>query len=37
MPGGIDSERTRELAYPAKLLHNPLVPQREVSYACRNG
>ena len=33
MPGGIDSERTSELAYPAKLVLNPLVPGREVSYA----
>ena len=33
MPGGMDSERTSELAYPAKLLLNPLGPEREVSYA----
>ena len=33
MPGGTDSERTGELAYPSKLLLNPLVPVREVSYA----
>ena len=33
MPRGMDSERTSELAYPAKLLLNPLVPEREVSYA----
>ena len=32
MPGGMDCERTSELAYPAKLLLNPLVPEREVSY-----
>ena len=33
MPGGMDSERTSELAYPVELLLNPLVPGREVSYA----
>ena len=33
MPEGIDSERTSELAYPAKLVLNPLVPESEVSYA----
>ena len=32
MPGGMDCERTSELAYPAKLLLNPLVSEREVSY-----
>ena len=36
MSGEMDSERTSELAYPAKLLLNPLVPKRKVSYACGN-
>ena len=33
MPRGMDSEHTSELAYWAKLLLNPLVTEREVSYA----
>ena len=33
----MDSERTSELAYPAKLVLNPLLPEREVSYAWGNG
>ena len=37
MPGEIDSERTSELAYPAKLVLNPLVLGREVSDAWGNG
>ena len=36
MPGGMDSKRTSELAYLAKLLLNLLVPEREVSYALGN-
>ena len=36
MARGMDSERTSELAYPVKLLLNPLVPVREVSYAWGN-
>ena len=32
MPGGMTSEHTSELVYMAKLLLNPLVPEREVSY-----
>ena len=36
MPGGMDSERTSVLTYPATLAPNPLSPEREVSYACWN-
>ena len=31
MPKGMDSERTSVLAYPAKLVLNPLVLRRDVS------
>ena len=46
MPRGIEhsssvnvpvSWRINELSYPAKLLVNPLVSEREVSYPWRNG